>query len=672
MKLMRGVIMGFFIIQTWSVKAQFSELSANDLYGRSLREPVSADTLVAYGRSMLMASVPMATEEKASAQLILADGYIKSRQYEMADPLLGQCRMLLADADPELKGYLHYHFGELYRYRGAYDECLLHLDSALTYSGIARDTLNLTRVFCRMSVAYRRNGDTDAALEAGIRSLEYAHITGVPLLIAQSTLTLGNMYFSVLKDYEKTLELYETALMICEENGFDRKSIALLYNLGNTCIEMERFEDALVYLQRSADLALEKGIFRKQAHAYRGIGLVHKRQGDFDEAQRQYNKAFSIYKELNDPADQAKIYNFIASLKLSMEQTDSARYYAEKSVQNAKETGDLQTLHDAYQNLSDAALEADNAEAAFDFYRSAQLYKDSLRKQQYNEKVLEMATRYEATEKQQQLEMTQVAVEKRAFERNVLIATTAVLLLFIGVYYNVQRKKKRLAVLLSRSEINDLVKGQELKLLEASVDGQEQERQRIAIDLHDRIGSLLSTVRLKFSSMNNDHKEHAEMTKGIALLDRSLTEVRRISQDLASGTLVKFGLEGAIRDLVQTFEFADEIKFTIHFHGLEKRLNSEVERVVFRVVQESVSNALKHSGCNEIDIQINRLEDMVNVMVVDNGKGFDPREFRLKGMGLKGMKARVAKFMGTFNIDSGKGRGTTINIDIPVTSVIEP
>ncbi len=178
-------------------------------------------------------------------------------------------------------------------------------------------------------------------------------------------------------------------------------------------------------------------------------------------------------------------------------------------------------------------------------------------------------------------------------------------------------------------------------------------------------------VKLHFSAVEEklpqDNPEKKKFLTASELLDLAAGEVRNISHNLLSGVLAKFGLVPALKDLADRINESGEIKLHLIQHNLDNALNGEQELQLYRIVQELISNILKHSEAKEATIQLIRNEDSVNLIVEDDGKGFNPNEgIKGGGIGLSNLKARVNKLNGNFHIDSGKGAGTSISIDIPI------
>lgn len=219
-----------------------------------------------------------------------------------------------------------------------------------------------------------------------------------------------------------------------------------------------------------------------------------------------------------------------------------------------------------------------------------------------------------------------------------------------------------------------LRKEKELIMANNMLDIQDSERRRIAADLHDRLGSMLSTVKLYFNAVeghpdNLKEQNRMQYQKATSLLDEACGEVRKIAYDLASSDLVKWGLPAALQNMKQTIENTGKMKMNLLCFGLEKRWGSKVETALYKIIQELMNNVLRHSGATEVTLQLNKLQDNLNIVLEDNGRGFNIEDAMQKdGMGLKNLQARVKGLDGNISFDSGKGRGTTVVIDVPLES----
>lgn len=222
-------------------------------------------------------------------------------------------------------------------------------------------------------------------------------------------------------------------------------------------------------------------------------------------------------------------------------------------------------------------------------------------------------------------------------------------------------EKERLATLIEKQKdihLNALVKAQD------------DERKRIASDLHDSLGSLLSSIKLRFNGMQPDAfkespQKATQFNTALGLIDDAVDELRRIAHNMLPTALTKFGLKAALNTFVENVQLSEHLDIDLQVLGLEKRLSEETEVSVYRICQELVQNVLKHAQANFMRLQIIDHGDMINLIVEDNGVGID-RDKVVHGFGFHTIESKVKFLKGTFNIESTPGSGTMILINIPV------
>jgi signal transduction histidine kinase len=203
------------------------------------------------------------------------------------------------------------------------------------------------------------------------------------------------------------------------------------------------------------------------------------------------------------------------------------------------------------------------------------------------------------------------------------------------------------------------------------IDLQEEERRRIALDLHDQVGQSLTTTKLYLRRIEREckrtnHPAMREFADAISLIDAAVNEVRNISQRLRPPTLDILGLVPSLSQLVKSVAEKSGVEITFTARGIRGKIDARIEIALYRVVQEALNNALKYSGCTRIDISLRGKGAKLSLQVVDNGKGFAPlRANRMTGLGLTGMRERIEGVGGTFGVKSGPGEGTRIEAIVP-------
>jgi signal transduction histidine kinase len=197
------------------------------------------------------------------------------------------------------------------------------------------------------------------------------------------------------------------------------------------------------------------------------------------------------------------------------------------------------------------------------------------------------------------------------------------------------------------------------------VAGQELERRRLARELHDETGQALTSILLGLRAVEeaNDGVDVGELRE---LVVGTLQDVRRLAVQLRPKALDDFGLVPALERLAQTFTEASGIRVQLEANVGDERLPSEAETTVYRLVQEALTNVVKHAGANEVSILVLRRDGMLTAVVEDNGSGFDPDAVRSDSLGLDGMRERVALHDGRLTVESAPGAGTTLRVEVPL------
>tara|TARA_R110001632_G_scaffold150172_4_gene267586 strand:- start:2251 stop:4098 length:1848 start_codon:yes stop_codon:yes gene_type:complete len=267
-------------------------------------------------------------------------------------------------------------------------------------------------------------------------------------------------------------------------------------------------------------------------------------------------------------------------------------------------------------------------------------------------------------------------IKQKRFQ-NIAIALGSFLLLgsiiAVLVYRNTKRKQHiaEQAKELEIQRTEKILKEKEIETINAMVSGQEKERQRLAGELHDNLGSTLATVRMQVENLERNLEKvdnpKALLTKTHRLINEAYEKVRTISHERNAGVLAKDGLLPAIQRLANTISSEDGLSIEVEDFGLEQRLSNDLEITIFRIVQELVTNIVKHAKATEATISLTQHEGELNILVEDNGRGFKVGTLQNKnGMGLGSIERRVEHLEGSMSVDSTLGRGTHIIIDIPL------
>jgi len=473
------------------------------------------------------------------------------------------------------------------------------------------------------------------------------------------------------------------AIATAEKADMEYLKMSAIYNLGTIKERRNELDSAMFYYSMSEDF------YRKTSDSLK-IGIVLSGKASVYTEKRDWKKAISyntesalFYSGIGKYDYLAKRYFVIGENYLiwayydstgrSSQFLDSAEVYYDKSFNLGDSLGFPISSYSALRGLAVVNQRRLDYKTALEYMYKSNDITQKLFSANIEDKLLEYREKYNTAN----LEIE--ALQQQRLKNAILIVGVSLIVIISIWLYIVDQRRKNIKVLaeknnqINKQKIDDLLQGQEIASLQGVLEGQETERKRVAIDLHDRLGGILSMVKLHFSAVEeNIEAENPSKKKFLTaseLLDLAAGEVRNISHNLMSGVLAKFGLIPALEDLKTRINETGKLKVNLYINSADDLLDGEQELQLYRIVQELVSNILKHSEATETNIQLNQNEGSVNLIVEDDGVGFVPEEsIKADGIGLSNLKARVAKLDGTFHIDSGKGAGTTISIDIPVTN----
>jgi len=409
---------------------------------------------------------------------------------------------------------------------------------------------------------------------------------------------------------------------------------------GNYFEEISRYELALQSYEKGVTLS------REMKEEYMLQTLLMQKYSALTHL-KQYRQA----KELLDSLAKAKEYMALSNNRLQL--------YNEMAKTNAH----LGQMKDAYQWL-----------------RRYSVLNDSLQKSRLDTDIGEMEVKFRNAENKQKISDLTSANEKvKLIAKNSrlaswLLGATAVFLLFalLAGYY-IHRAKQKLGIqkdLNLQQELKNIQQEQQIKVAQAMMQGQEEERARVARDLHDGLGGTLAVVKMNLSGYGLKHKlgQSADFNAIITQLDHSVNELRGIARNMMPASLLRFGLETSIKDLCESF-LSDRLQIDFQFFGPSKDILIQEQIAIYRIVQELLSNTLRHARASSVLLQCSRNEDTFFITIEDNGIGFDPdAPVEKPGLGFQNIKTRVDYLNGKMEIISAKNdKGTTINIEINVT-----
>ena len=510
-------------------------------------------------------------------------------------------------------------------------------------------------------------------------SLEIAHRRNDSTAIGKRYHTFGKLYQKINR-FEQALDYYQKALGVYQRLGNAKGETDILINQGAVRILQGQYPEAIKKLKQAEKLTEEYGYLDNRASIYINLGFAYQFNQQFVEAEAVLEKGLTLSE--NDGKAKARVEGLINFILLKSRRQDYKAMMLH--LPDLKESIAKQKL---YHYQSDYYWFHAQALAGLGDYRKAheeQLKYDHIRDSlnQIVDRAQETLALMEQSKRDQlllvqknELQRSLINQQKAEFARTIfgLIALSVVIVAIFLVFLirarvearRVREKKK------SDEQLSELLAKIDLEIAEKQLQASDAASDRIGKDLHDSVGSKLSTVQntlvwVKNRVGNIREEVISKMDDLEQLLEDSCKDVRNLSHSLRKEGAIERGL---VQELKQFCKLIDGVRgIQVHFFDIDvpSNLSVEVEEEVLKVCREAINNALRHSEATEVTVQVFGEEKGMNVSIEDNGKGFNLKKVKVdEGMGIESMEGRVKSLAGEFTIESFPGRGTSIMFNVP-------
>ncbi|MEX0287910.1 MAG: tetratricopeptide repeat protein [Flavobacteriaceae bacterium] len=480
------------------------------------------------------------------------------------------------------------------------------------------------------------------------------------------------------KDYERAEEIYLKSYELKGEIQDSLGMSASLYNLGLVYNEIEGKKHlAISTLKRSQRLYDLLGAKYDAATCDIALGKVYYHLDSLAMAKEKLTNAWN-YLEATPGLhldDKISTLGLLGEVALKEHNYKKAEAHIETAM-NLLTTSDQRKDHLKF--LLDLSIVKDqlgkNAEA-YSLLKEAYALNDTFTETVRLQSMEEMQAKFDVKEKENELVISELKLDKRTRQRNIFLFGASGLALFAMIVFFLLRHRiranKQIAAqnqILQEQKITELRQQNKLLSLNSMIEGQEAERMRIAKDLHDSLGGLLSTVKAHFTTIQNEISQLTKLNithKTNELIDEACVEVRRISHNMIPHALTLSGLAVALEDMADGLR-TEGYQVDLDIQNFSSEIEKTKQAMLFRLVQEVVSNIRKHANAKQILIQIIGGNEGMSIIIEDDGDGFDfDKAITSGGVGLKSINSRVEFLNGTIDWDTNSGEGTTITINIP-------
>lgn len=532
----------------------------------------------------------------------------------------------------------------------------------LTLAKAQGDTKARAALENNMGLAWYFKGKYDSAAACYYRSMDLYQKISDPEGKAALLNHLGRLYRKT-RDLDRALQFYDEAYAIYKAAG-NNDGMATILNESGVVFEYREDYDQAIQRYR-ASLAIRKQINDMAGAAYslNFIGGAYSLQKKFTEAAQYLTEALTIRQQLRDSFAIALNHSDLGYMYVLKNDLNNAMQQYQLSNTIALPMGYADLLQNNYGEMASIAEKQGQYQRSLELVRLRTAIRDSVYSSDKMQQIEQLNARYQAEKKEQQLKLQQAEISKKNYL--IILFAGGLLFLLIAAIAIYRRRKLRHQV-----QLQEVVMKQQDMATKAIITAEENERKRIAADLHDGVGQMMSAAKMNLSAFEDDipftdEQQRLAYEKIISLVDESCKEIRNVSHQMMPNALLKSGLSSAIREFIDKID-SRVLRINLHAEGLNERLDSNTETVLYRVIQECVNNVIKHSGADTLDISLIRDTDGIAATIEDNGKGFDSTKLKNEGIGLQNIRSRIAYLKGTVDFDSAPGRGTLVAIHVPL------
>ncbi len=570
--------------------------------------------------------------------------------------------------------------------------------------GVIRYIMNYTFVL-------NQQGFFDSALALNLQSVQLARELKDNFMLAKTLFNTGSSY-RLKEDYPNAIPYYEEGKRLFEPYRNDAVNAQAYDILQNLYTGMKQYRRSLEYGRLAVQGSKAVGNLPQLGTAYNNMGLNYTNLNIYDSARYCFEQALSIAKKIGDLNMESTQYLNLGDLYIAQDDYISIKQLMEKALVIARrielresETIALKGLSFHYFRLGNFDLAQRYADSAFalasryDFrdqraklyvhlsnlsfarhdLRAGEAYArlstalgDSILNETIQKTTLDLEKKYESEKKESRISQLEaekklqaLTIRQKTTWNIILMAGAVILLLVYLLLYRNYRQKQELQA----RKINELQQEKMLMATEAVLKGEEQERTRLAKDLHDGLGGMLSGIKYSFQTMKGnmvmtpDNQQAFE--RSMDMLDSSIKEMRRVAHNMMPEALVKFGLDTALRDFCKDINQSGALKVVYQSLSMESLAIPQTSAIaVYRIVQELLNNTMKHAGATVAIVQLSRTTTGINITVEDDGKGFDPLILKqVKGIGWSNIQSRVEYLNGKLDVKSSPENGTSVNIE---------
>jgi len=552
-------------------------------------------------------------------------------------------------------------------YQSKFDSVIYYNKLVLDIARSRNDSFNIGVSLFNIGIGYRFMSELDSAVEYTLLGAKILEGKGYNNLESSVNDGLQSLYMT-LGQYDKAISYGTRAVELARK--LDEKSAlaTALTNLGLSYTETNRVEEARKLFLESLQIAEATNNKSIQAVVYNNLSDIAIKENQFDRLKTYAERSIALAEELEDDGTMISGKLSLAAYLLSRREYEAAEELALAGLALSEKQNLLEGKTTSLGMLSAIAFSRQDYKKGFEYYYRKMDFENNVFNETLQQKEADLRIRYETEKKDNQIRLQQYDIQRKSTFNYLLIAGAAALLLIVLLLFRTYRQKQRL----QQKRILELETQQQLIAAGAVIKGEEQERTRLAKDLHDGLGGMLSGIKYSFQTMKGNlimtPENQQAFERSMDMLDSSIKEMRRVAHNMMPEALVKFGLDTALKDFCEDINRSGALQVNYQSIGMEEVVVEGTAAIaVYRIIQELLNNTMKHAAATNAIVQLSKTQDGINITVEDDGNGFDPLILeRATGIGWRNIQSRVEYLKGKMDVSTSPGKGTSVQIEINI------
>jgi signal transduction histidine kinase len=565
--------------------------------------------------------------------------------------------------------YINTAFAEYYYYNNDYKNASAYALKNLDIAEKKNDDKLRAKTYNNLAAVYNHFGNYRQAIDYALKCLELSEKTKDSASFPIRNLTASNTYYN-LKQYEKTILYSKRAVEYGEKFNNTYAVMMGLNNMATAYTDLHKIDSGIFFYTKQLDIAQREEDVVNTIYALINLSYNHFKIGNLPGVEKYLSMLDKVDEQMPDKKTVAEIYAAKSLGYILRKEYQPARAQLDSGIAIAIKENATDALGNLYNTYSKLYFTQNKIKEAEDYTYKYDSLQSALNLKELNFYTEDLETKYETQKKESQIQLQKAELHQKN-TLNYILAGSAVALLLISLlsYRNYKNRQK-----LQQARIDELETEKQLTATEAVLKGEEQERTRLAKDLHDGLGGMLSGIKFSLSNMKGNlimTPDNAQaFERSIDMLDSSIREMRRVAHNMMPEVLVKYGLDTALKEFCNEIDRSGVIRTSYHSMAMSKADIEQTAAVtIYRIVQELVNNAIKHAAATNVLVQTqySASEKLLSVTVEDDGKGFDKELLKkASGIGWSNIQNRVDFLKGKIDVQSGEGKGTSVLIEIGI------